>query len=62
MFHGITSYGSNVSSPIYQKNRPYDILNYHNSRSSENPLGFAAWLVQEHACMIGRVVTRINFC
>jgi hypothetical protein len=28
----------------------------------ENPLGFAAWLVQEHACMIGRVVTEINFC
>ena len=27
----------------------------------ENPLGFAAWLVQEHACMIGRVVTEINF-
>ena len=30
--------------------------------SSENPLGFAAWLVQEHACMIGRVATEINFC
>ena len=27
-------------------------INYHNSRSSEN----------QHACMIGRVVTRINFC
>ena len=25
--------------------------NCHNSRSSENPLGFAAWLVQEHACI-----------
>ena len=48
-------------------------INYPNSWSSERPLGFlalasvslrrraAAWLVQEHACMIGRVVTRINF-
>ena len=39
-----------------------NFINYPNSWSSENPLGFAAWLVQEHACMIGRVVTGINFC
>ena len=26
----------------------------------ESPLGSAAWLVQEHACMIGRVVKEVG--
>ena len=42
---------------LYKPKGEYDVPSLH-----ANPLGFAAWLVQEHACMIGRVVTEINFC